>query len=182
MKFGLLTTIGLSLLVLSLLSINSPIHSYVSISNPYSIKIPNIAYVNARLLENNSNVTVYAKLVHNGNVENIVKLPYYLELTPGIWEFSIYNETFPITLTKVINATVVNKSNGIVYVYEYQKIEKYQEIVTTKNATYPIALEVTIYKVNILQYKTIAEILGVLLLFIDIILLASRFIRDNHKL
>ncbi len=82
----------------------------------------------------------------------------------------------------MINATVVNKSNGIVYVYEYQKIEKYQEIVTTKNATYPIALEVTIYKVNILQYKTIAEILGVLLLFIDIILLAFRFIRDNHKL
>ncbi|QGA53762.1 hypothetical protein GFS03_03740 [Sulfolobus sp. E5-1-F] len=180
MKFGLLTIIGFSLLVLSLLSINSPIYSYVSISNLYTITIPKIAYATVRLLENNSNVTVYVKLFHDGQVENIVKLPYFLELTPGTWEFSIYNETFPITLTKVINATVVNKSDGIVYVYEYQKIEKYQEIVTTKNGTYPITLEITIYKVNIFQYKTVAEILSVILIFIDIVLWGFNM-RDNHK-
>nr|WP_252972988.1 hypothetical protein [Saccharolobus solfataricus] len=136
MRFGLLTTIGFSLLVLSVLSINSPIQSLISISNPYSIAVPKIAYVTARLFENDSNVTIYVQIIHNGYTK-IVKLPSYFKLTPGKWEFSIYNETFPITLTKVVNATVVNKSNDIVYVYEYQKIEKYQEIVTTKNYYLP---------------------------------------------
>ncbi|BDB98689.1 hypothetical protein [Saccharolobus caldissimus] len=161
MRSGILLSLGIALITLSLLSINVPITSTVSVTKPYTLYVPPTAHVYAIIYENDSNVTLYVRILHDNSF--ITKPPITITLTPGYWEFSIYNETYPITLSKEVNVTV-NTSRGI---FIYEKVIHYSEIVTTKNATFPFFIKIVIYKVDIIRYRQIGLGLGIALILGD---------------
>jgi len=124
--------------------------------------------------ENNTNVTVYVLITYNNGSSVIEKVPFYLTLSSGYWQFSIYNETYPKTFTRLVNVTV-NTSKGI---FIYQKTVSYTRIVTTRNASYPTLLQIDIYKVNLVQHTLLDRLLGLFLTLVGAILLIfDKFIK-----
>ncbi len=176
MKGSILISIGIALLTLALFSINVPIHQTITLTNHYNIYIPSIAHSTLKAYENDSNVTVYVLVTHNGS-SVIEKLPFYLPLSTGYWRFSIYNETYPKTFTKLVNVTV-NTSKGI---FIYQKTVNYIRIITTRNTAYPALLKIDIYKVNLVQDVLLDKILGLSLTLVGAILLTFESIKIRRS-
>ncbi|AOL16641.1 hypothetical protein BFU36_07930 [Sulfolobus sp. A20] len=174
MKGSILVSIGIALLALSLFSINAPIHQTIFLTNHYSIYIPPIAYPTLNAYENDSNVTVYVLITYNNGSSVIEKVPFYLTLSSGYWQFSIYNETYPKIFTKLVNVTV-NTTKGI---FIYQKTVSYTRIITTRNGSYPALLQIDINKVNLIQYVLLDRVLGLFLTLVGAIsLIFDRFIK-----
>ncbi|MDT7901926.1 MAG: hypothetical protein RRE78_08560 [Acidianus sp.] len=168
---GLLLSLGIMLISLSLLSITSPIYNTVGVSKPYCISIPSTAKVIATVYDNFTNVTIYVRIIH-GNYSEIVRPPYVITLTNGKWIFEIYNETYPETFFKTVNETIIRKNEIIIT----QKTINFTRIVTTTNATYPVYVKLYVKCMRIFKFQEIGEILGAIMVISSVFLyLRKRF-------
>ncbi|MFP3218287.1 hypothetical protein [Acidianus sp.] len=168
---GILLSIGITLISLSLLSITSPISNTITVTKPYCISIPSTAKVIAIMYENSTNVTVYVKIIH-GNFTKIIRPPCTIMLTHGKWIFEVYNETYPKISYRSINETIIEKNVTIII----QKTVNYTNIVTTNNATYPIYVILYIKCMKILKFQELSEILGIIMIISSVFLyLRKRF-------
>ncbi|BDC17954.1 hypothetical protein [Acidianus sp. HS-5] len=169
---GLLLSIGIVLISLSMLSITSPISNVVSVSKPYCLTIPPTVKAIAVIYENSTNVRVYAKISHD-NLTEIVRPPFNTVLTKGKWIFEVCNETYPKIFYKTVNKTLVEKNGTVVII---QKTINYTKVVTTNNAAYPFYVKLYIKCMKIFEYKDIAEIVGAVLIISSVFLyLRKRF-------
>ncbi len=163
---GLLLSIGIILISLSMISITSPESSVIGVTKPYCISIPPTAKVVAAIYENSTNVSVYVKIIH-GNLTEIISPPFNIVLSQGKWIFMIYNETYPKIFFKTINETFVEKNGTVIII---QKTENYTKTVTTTNSTYPFYIKLYVKCMEIFEYREIAEILGVITIISSVFL------------
>ncbi|ARM74829.1 hypothetical protein [Acidianus manzaensis] len=163
---GFILAIGIAILSLGILSINTHVdNTFTLTSKPLEINVPTTARAYINIIENATNVSAYVIISHDGN-NYIVKAPYTLILSHGSYKFKTYEEGYFIKTRKIVNETETLPCGNVTV----QKVINQTTYITTHNLTYPVYVHLTIYKMNIVENKTITQIIGAILLILGLAL------------
>ncbi len=174
MKGSLLFALGIALLSLGLVSINTYVSSTHILSQRLTIDVPPTASGEIQLVENSTNVTAYVEVVHNG-VAEVVKLDSLLPLSPGEWSIVPYEELYTMNVTKVVNVTE-SLSCGNVTV---EKVIHEVKTETSRNATYPIYVKISVDKMELADNPGLLEAIGTALSIMGLAFMALEKLRGS---
>jgi len=163
MRIGMLIfSIGIVLLSLSMININIPVNHTVLITKPYSMSVPNVAKGYIILINNDSNVSLTVRVIHNG--VNIYKIPKVLKLTSGNWEFSIFSESYTQKVRQTVNETVHLPCGNVTQ----EKIVTILKEINTTRPIYPAMIKIEITQMNLVNNKNSIEIMGIAMIILGL--------------
>ena len=160
MRSTLLVSLGIALLSLALVSINTHVSLNYSLgSKPLTFLVPSTASGEIEIYQNSTNVTVYVQLGHGGASE-VVKLPYLSALSPGNWSVEGYREVYITVVKKVVNLTQELKCGNVT---TQRVVNQTLEEVSGK-VTVPVYVKVDVTKVSLVDHGKEVEVAGISLI------------------
>ena len=173
-----LIALGLTLVALANACITTPVTNRYSFGDHLNLNVPGLVQNSiAKLSLNATNVTAIVRITTPSGMVKEVKTPYYFNLYPGDWRFQLVSELYVKEITQVVNVTEQTKCGNVTI----QKVTTVPELVNSTEPIMNVTLTVTVYKMGVIGYSDLVELLGSVMTAIGALLvIVSRF-RERGK-